>query len=344
VADERPFGDLPRGHFGAILADPPWKYVTYSERGQGRSASRHYEVMIFEEIATLPVRDVAAPDAWLFLWVPGPHLPFGLQLIERWGFRYSGKAFAWAKQNPSGVGWHVGTGFTTRKNTEDCLLGRRGRPPIKAHDVRELIVSPRRKHSRKPDEQYGRIERLVDGPYLSCSHVNPALIGLPGATRSTSSNPNTTPKTTSPNRWRKATAPFASALLRAVDRGFRNDPPSEPAALRRRRRAMSGASVVSLHGFQCEAVDQIECEIARGVRTVLYVAPTGSGKTVVAAEIARRAADRRQRVLFLAHRREIIDQTSRKLTANGIPLGMHGIVLAGRERDLRRRRWCRWRP
>jgi MT-A70 len=83
VADERPFGDLPRGHFGAILADPPWKYVTYSERGQGRSASRHYEVMIFEEIATLPVRDVAAPDAWLFLWVPGPHLPFGLQLIER---------------------------------------------------------------------------------------------------------------------------------------------------------------------------------------------------------------------------------------------------------------------
>jgi N6-adenosine-specific RNA methylase IME4 len=166
VADERPFGDLPRGHFGAVLADPPWKYVTYSERGQGRSASRHYQVMTFEEIASLPVRDVAASDAWLFLWVPGPHLPFGLQLIECWGFRYSGKAFAWAKQNPSGVGWHMGTGFTTRKNTEDCLLGRRGRPPIKAHDVRELIVAPRRKHSQKPDEQYARIERLVGGPYV----------------------------------------------------------------------------------------------------------------------------------------------------------------------------------
>ena len=166
MSDERPFDGLPRGHFGAILADPPWKFVTYSERGQGRSASRHYKVMTFEEIASLPVHDVAAPDAWLFLWVPGPHLPFGLQLIERWGFRYSGKAFAWAKQNPSGVGWHMGTGFTTRKNTEDCLLGRRGRPPIKAHDVRELIVSPRRKHSQKPDEQYERIERLVDGPYL----------------------------------------------------------------------------------------------------------------------------------------------------------------------------------
>ena len=71
------------------------------------------------------------------------------------------------------------------------------------------------------------------------------------------------------------------------------------------------------------------------MRSVIYVAPTGSGKTVVAAEITRRAVDRHQRVLFLAHRREIIDQTSRKLSANGIPLGMHGIVLAGRERDLR---------
>jgi N6-adenosine-specific RNA methylase IME4 len=60
----------------------------------------------------------------------------------------------------------LGLGFTTRKNVELCLLGKRGRPPIRAHDVRELIVSPRRQHSRKPDEQYERIERLCDGPYL----------------------------------------------------------------------------------------------------------------------------------------------------------------------------------
>ena len=156
----------------ADTSAPSWpirrgSIVTYSERGQGRSASRHYDVMTFEEIVSLPVRDVAAPDAWLFLWVPGPHLPFGLQLIERWGFRYSGN---WPSPGPSRIP-PVSAGtwapvFTTRKNTEDCLLGRRGRPPIKAHDVRELIVSPRRKHSQKPDEQYERIERLVDGPYL----------------------------------------------------------------------------------------------------------------------------------------------------------------------------------
>src|SRR5213078_916834 len=39
--------------------------------------------------------------------------------------------------------------------------------------------------------------------------------------------------------------------------------------------------------------------------------------------------------LFLAHRREIIDQTSRRLTEHGMPLGVHGIILAGRDRDLR---------
>jgi N6-adenosine-specific RNA methylase IME4 len=166
VSDERPFDDLPREHFSTVLADPAWKFVTYSERGQGRSASRHYKVMTFEEIASLPVHDVAASDAWLFLWVPGPHLPFGLQLIERWGFRYSGFGFVWAKQNPSGVGWHMGNGFTTRKNAELCLLGRRGKPRRNSKGVRELIVSPRRKHSQKPDEQYARIEHFCSGPYL----------------------------------------------------------------------------------------------------------------------------------------------------------------------------------
>lgn len=86
--------------------------------------------------------------------------------MAAWGFAYSGTAFVWAKLNPSGHGFHMGMGFTTRKNVELCLLGRRGRPKIRNHDVRELITARRREHSRKPDEQYERIERLCDGPYL----------------------------------------------------------------------------------------------------------------------------------------------------------------------------------
>jgi N6-adenosine-specific RNA methylase IME4 len=122
--------------------------------------------MPFDEIAALPVRECVADDSFLFLWVPFPHLPQGLRLIDAWGFQYSGSAFCWVKLNPSGVGYHTGLGYSTRKNVELCLLGRRGSPRRKAKDVRELIVSPRREHSRKPDEVHSRIERFCDGPYL----------------------------------------------------------------------------------------------------------------------------------------------------------------------------------
>jgi N6-adenosine-specific RNA methylase IME4 len=59
-----------------------------------------------------------------------------------------------------------GLGYWTRANVEQCLLATRGKPPRMAKDVRRLIVSPRREHSRKPDETYSRIERLARGPYL----------------------------------------------------------------------------------------------------------------------------------------------------------------------------------
>lgn len=156
---------IQRLNAGAVLADPAWSFAVRSPKGEGRSASQHYTCMTLEAIAALPVVEWAAPDAWLFLWTTTPMLPQALQVMSAWGFTYSGSAFCWVKQNKSGHGFHMGMGFTTRKNVELCLLGRRG-PPVRARDVRELIVAPRREHSRKPDEQYERIERLCAGPYL----------------------------------------------------------------------------------------------------------------------------------------------------------------------------------
>ena len=80
-----------------------------------------------------------------------------------------------------------------------------------------------------------------------------------------------------------------------------------------------------LRPFQSNAVDEIERAHEQGGK-VLLVAPTGSGKTVIASELTKRAVERDQTVLFLAHRREIIHQTSNKLSANGVP---HGIIMAG---------------
>jgi DNA repair protein RadD len=83
--------------------------------------------------------------------------------------------------------------------------------------------------------------------------------------------------------------------------------------------------MITLHQFQHEAVDQIERGFEECQRQLL-VAPTGSGKTVVASEVSKRAVDRHQHVLVIAHRREIIQQTHRKLFENGVQAG---IIMAG---------------
>jgi N6-adenosine-specific RNA methylase IME4 len=119
---------LPKGKFGAIMADPAIPFTTWSRKGQGRTPQHHYRCEAFDKLAAVPVASVAKPDCFLFLWVPSRSVFLVKPLMAAWGFVFTGKAFTWAKQNPSGVGWHMGTGYTTRKNTEDCWLGRRGKP------------------------------------------------------------------------------------------------------------------------------------------------------------------------------------------------------------------------
>jgi superfamily II DNA or RNA helicase len=63
-----------------------------------------------------------------------------------------------------------------------------------------------------------------------------------------------------------------------------------------------------------------------GQRRVILVAPTGSGKTVVAVKVTEAAVADGKRVLFLSHRREIIRQTSLKLSGYELE---HGIIQAG---------------
>jgi N6-adenosine-specific RNA methylase IME4 len=150
----------------AILADPPWKFMTRSERGEGRCANSHYRTEALDRIKALPVADLVASDAVLFLWAVGWLVEGALELIEAWGFRLKTVGFCWVKQNKGGEGWHMGQGYWTRANPELCLLATRGNPKRLHADVRQLIVAPVAEHSRKPDEVHERIERLVEGPFL----------------------------------------------------------------------------------------------------------------------------------------------------------------------------------
>lgn len=167
-----PFAGLPKGHFGAILADPPWAFDTWgSQENAATDVNRHYKTMSAAEIAALPVSDLAAPDCVLFLWICWPTMHRALKVLESWGFAYKTCAFSWMKGDPYRLFADeatptMGSGYWTRSNTEPCLLATRGKPKRLAADVRQGIIAPRREHSRKPDGIHERIERLVAGPYL----------------------------------------------------------------------------------------------------------------------------------------------------------------------------------
>lgn len=81
--------------------------------------------------------------------------------------------------------------------------------------------------------------------------------------------------------------------------------------------------MISLRPYQAIDVAGIRSEYARGARAVLYVAPTGSGKTVTFSYIASEMARKNKRCWILVHRQELLNQTSRALTAFGVD---HGLI------------------
>ena len=153
--------------YGAILIDPPWAFKTWSGKTctPHRTANDHYETMALNQIAGLPVTQLANRNCALFLWAVDSHLDVALDLMKTWGFTYKTIAFVWKKQTVNGLPM-MGMGYWTRKQAEICLLGTRGQVARQDKGVRQLIEAERRQHSRKPDEIYSRIESLVKGPYL----------------------------------------------------------------------------------------------------------------------------------------------------------------------------------
>lgn len=175
VAGVRPL--IARRRYAAVLIDPPWSFKVWSkDTGLGRSAESHYSTMGIDDLKALPINDLLIPNAALFMWVTWPTLLDGIALGQAWNLEYKTCAFLWAKVNSRAENrwsapnedsnWFMGMGYWTRANTEPCLLFTKGKPKRKARNVRQFVASAIRKHSQKPDAIYGRIEALVDGPYL----------------------------------------------------------------------------------------------------------------------------------------------------------------------------------
>lgn len=148
--------DLQGDRFGTIYADPPW---VYKNRGTRGAAQNHYEGLTLDELAALPVGDLAADDAHLHLWITSPLLLDAGQLFKAWGFNYVSH-FIWEKTQ-------MGLGNYWRISHEILLTGVRGDARrFRAQNLRSVSKFPRRQHSAKPEEIRHMIERASPGPYL----------------------------------------------------------------------------------------------------------------------------------------------------------------------------------
>lgn len=124
--------------------------------------------MSFESIGSLPVADIVTDCAHLYLWVPNALLPYGLDTMERWGFTYKTNLI-WYKVRKDGGPDRRGVGFYFRNVTEVILFGIRGRncrtlTPGRSQE--NMIISQKREHSKKPDEQFDLIESCSPGPFI----------------------------------------------------------------------------------------------------------------------------------------------------------------------------------
>ena len=140
--------------FKTILADPPWDVQQKGRLG----AASHYDLMTLDAIKAMPVADMAAEDAHLWLWVTNATLEEGFQVIRAWGFTPR-SPLTWIKPR-------IGLGQYLRNSTEHLLFGTRGNAPVNFRAQPTWGFYPLREHSVKPDEQYAVIERVSDGPYL----------------------------------------------------------------------------------------------------------------------------------------------------------------------------------
>lgn len=146
--------------YRTIVADPPWP-SPFGKLGATHrvNPNGHYATMAVEDIAALPISDLAEERAHLWLWVMNSNVPEGWRVAAAWGFRVI-TMLTWCKPGP-------GVGHWFRTNTEHLLFCTRGDPmPRLDVPTSTWFIWPRGEHSAKPEAALDLVERVSSGPYL----------------------------------------------------------------------------------------------------------------------------------------------------------------------------------
>lgn len=176
--------------YRTIVADPPWEQGRTSnfKHGVGLPAGPNfepdteapaargelpYETMSLAEIEALPVAEIAAADAHLYVWTTHKFLRATFGVAEAWGFRHS-TTLVWVKKP---LGLKLGGAFPS--TVEFCLFCTRGKLAPIGRAEKEWWEWPRKRgapvkrgerrtegHSAKPDAFIDIVEQVSPGPYL----------------------------------------------------------------------------------------------------------------------------------------------------------------------------------
>ena len=80
-----------------------------------------------------------------------------------------------------------------------------------------------------------------------------------------------------------------------------------------------------LRDYQQETVDKVYQSIRNGHKSIMVQQPPRTGKTVIMADIARRATAKGNRILFVVHRQEIVQQVIKTFKANDVNMNLSTI-------------------
>jgi N6-adenosine-specific RNA methylase IME4 len=149
---------LPRTRYDCLVIDPPWEIEKIQREVRPNQVEMDYPPMTIDELQNLPVGELAADNAHLYLWTTHKHLPHALALATSWGFRYQ-CLLTWVKN----VGF---TPFSFMYSTEHVLFCRRGSVPLTELGRRLDFTGKVREHSRKPDEFYELVRDVSPGRRL----------------------------------------------------------------------------------------------------------------------------------------------------------------------------------
>jgi len=174
--------------YATIVADPPWPYKDRfgaehrmpkpnGQHHQRGVADMGYSEMSLPDLQKLPVVDLVADDAHLYLWVTNTFLEQGYAIARSWGFQPK-TILTWCKVHQDDPGRvSMKTGYYFRGATEHALFCVRGSLPLQTSEgLPTAYLWPRiGEHSRKPEAFIDLVEKASPGPYVELFCRRPRL-------------------------------------------------------------------------------------------------------------------------------------------------------------------------